>query len=174
MTTIGIYADWDGLAEPQKLGLLHSRNTRASERFEFQYASAALAAPEFANVQIDPAIGCFDGPQYPAPPRETFGAFADSSPDRWGRMLMDRRLERDIRAGLRQKGTRLHESDYLLGVHDLYRVGALRYKLDDTGEFLDDRHDLAAPPFSPASITASWFGDSIGRRRADACISRRR
>lgn len=79
MTTIGIYADWDGLAEPQKLGLLHSRKTRASERFEFQYASAALAAPEFANVQIDPAIGCFDGPQYPAPPRETFGAFADFS-----------------------------------------------------------------------------------------------
>ncbi|KVA42442.1 type II toxin-antitoxin system HipA family toxin [Burkholderia cepacia] len=148
MTTIGIYADWDGLAEPQKLGLLHSRKTRASERFEFQYASAALAAPEFANVQIDPAIGCFDGPQYPVPPRETFGAFADSSPDRWGRMLMDRRLERDIRAGLRPKGTRLHESDYLLGVHDLYRVGALRYKLDDTGEFLDDRHDLAAPPFA--------------------------
>ncbi|NTX26482.1 HipA domain-containing protein [Burkholderia pyrrocinia] len=148
MTTIGVYADWDGLPEPRKIGLLHSRKTRASERFEFQYASAALAAPEFANVQIDPAIGLFEGPQYPAPPRDAFGAFADSSPDRWGRMLMDRRLERDIRAGLRPKGTRLHESDYLLGVHDLYRVGALRYKLDDAGEFLDDRLDLAAPPFA--------------------------
>ncbi|KWO77637.1 type II toxin-antitoxin system HipA family toxin [Burkholderia ubonensis] len=148
MTTIGVYADWDGLPEPRRLGFLHSRKTRASERFEFQYDPAALAAPEFAHVLLDPEIGLFEGPQYPTPPRPAFGVFADSSPDRWGRMLMDRRLERDIRAGLRPKGTRLHESDYLLGVHDLYRVGALRYKLDDAGEFLDDRLDLAAPPFA--------------------------
>ncbi|KWB85044.1 type II toxin-antitoxin system HipA family toxin [Burkholderia ubonensis] len=148
MTTIGVYADWDGLPEPRRLGFLHSRKTRASERFEFQYDAAALAAPEFAHVLLDPEIGLFEGPQYPTPPRPAFGVFADSSPDRWGRMLMDRRLERDIRAGLRPKGTRLHESDYLLGVHDLYRVGALRYKLNDAGEFLDDRLDLAAPPFA--------------------------
>ena len=148
MTTISVYADWSSLAAPRKLGLLHSRQTRASERFEFQYHATALSAPELARVQLDPGIGLFEGPQYPPPPRDSFGAFADSSPDRWGRMLMDRRLERDIRAGLRPKGTRLRESDYLLGVHDLYRVGALRYKLDDEGEFLDDRVDLAAPPFA--------------------------
>ncbi|VWD03621.1 toxin HipA [Burkholderia lata] len=148
MTTIGVYADWDGLPAPRRLGFLYSRKTRASERFEFQYDPASLAAPQFVQVHLDPAIGPFEGPQYPAPPRQAFGAFADSSPDRWGRMLMDRRLERDIRAGLRPQGTRLHESDYLLGVHDIYRVGALRYRLDDTGEFLDDRTDLAAPPFA--------------------------
>jgi len=148
MTTLTVYADWSSLSTPLKLGLLHGRQTRANERFEFRYDPAALAAPELAGVQLDPGIGLFEGPQYPLPPRNVFGAFADSSPDRWGRMLMDRRLERDIRAGLRPKGTRLHESDYLLGVHDLYRVGALRYKLDDTGEFLDDRIDLAAPPFA--------------------------
>ncbi|VWM09829.1 type II toxin-antitoxin system HipA family toxin [Burkholderia lata] len=148
MTTIAVYADWSGLPEPRRLGLLHGRQTRASERFEFQYDTRALVARESAHVQLDPGIGLFEGPQYPAPPHNTFGAFADSSPDRWGRMLMDRRLERDIRAGLRPKGTRLHESDYLLGVHDLYRVGALRYKLDDTGAFLDDRIDRAAPPFA--------------------------
>ncbi|MFE8047795.1 hypothetical protein [Brenneria goodwinii] len=50
---------------------------------------------------------------------------------------MKRRLERDIRAGIQAEGTRLYESDYLLGVHHLYRVGALRYKLEDEGEFLD-------------------------------------
>ncbi|WP_321802461.1 hypothetical protein [Burkholderia sp. BCC1993] len=111
MTTISVYADWDGLPAPRKLGLLHSRQTRASERFEFQYDAVALDAPEFAGVQLDPGIGLFEGPQYPVPPRHAFGAFADSSPDRWGRMLMDRRLERDVRAGLRPKGTRLHESD---------------------------------------------------------------
>ena len=73
--------------------------------------------------------------------------FADASPDRWGRMLMQRRLERDKRAGAAQRTARLHESDYLLGVHDAYRVGGLRFRLDDTGDFLDNRHDAAAPPF---------------------------
>nr|WP_321278054.1 HipA domain-containing protein [Alcaligenes faecalis] len=61
---------------------------------------------------------------------------------------MDRRLARDIRAGIQPAGTRLYETDYLLGVHDLYRVGALRYKREDQGEFLDDTVGLAAPPFA--------------------------
>jgi serine/threonine-protein kinase HipA len=59
----------------------------------------------------------------------TFGVFADSSPDRWGRLLMRRRLERAQRAGRMGKPVRLHESDYLLGVHDEYRSGALRLGL---------------------------------------------
>jgi len=148
MTMIGVYADWDGLPEPVRLGRLHGRRTRANELFEFQYDPAALTAPELGRWQLDPAIGHFEGPQFPAPPQDRFGVFADSSPDRWGRLLMDRRLERDVRAGLCPRGTRLYESDYLLGVHDFYRVGALRYKLDDEGPFLDDRIDMAAPPFA--------------------------
>ncbi|QQE91323.1 type II toxin-antitoxin system HipA family toxin [Azotobacter chroococcum] len=148
MTIIGVYADWDGLLEPKRLGFLHSRKTRASELFEFQYDPAALIDPDLGQLQFDPGIGLFEGPQFPIPPQDKFGAFADSSPDRWGRSLMERRLERDIRAGIQPKGTRLYESDYLLGVHDLYRVGAFRYKLDDAGEFLDDRIGVAAPPFA--------------------------
>jgi len=145
---IGVYADWDGLREPKKLGLLHSRKSRASELFEFQYDPAALSDHDLGQLQLDPGLGLFEGPQYPVPPQDKFGVFADSSPDRWGRLLMDRRLERDIRAGLQRKDVRLYESDYLLGVHDLYRVGALRYKFDDAGEFLDDRIGEAAPPFT--------------------------
>ncbi len=60
---------------------------------------------------------------------------------------MRRRLEREQRAGLVGKTVRLHESDYLLGVHDAFRVGALRFRLDDAGEFLDNRYGMAAPPF---------------------------
>ena len=61
-------------------------------------------------------------------------------------MLMRRRSERAQRTG-RQKHAVLHESDYLLGVHDAYRVGALRFRRDDRGPFLDEQQDLAAPPF---------------------------
>lgn len=148
MAMIGVYADWDGLHGPRRLGFLHSRRTRARELFEFEYDPDALADPELNFQQLDPEIVLFGGAQYPTPPRDKFGVFGDSSPDRWGRMLMKRRLERDIREGLLPEGTQLHESDYLLGVHDLYRVGALRYKLEDEGEFLDNRMDVAAPPFT--------------------------
>ena len=34
MTMIGVYADWDGLPEPIRLGYLHGRRTRANEMFE--------------------------------------------------------------------------------------------------------------------------------------------
>lgn len=148
MSMIAVYADWDGLSGPQRLGFLHSRRTRATERFEFEYDETALAAPLLAGLQLDPGIQAFGGPQYPAPSRGQFGVFNDSSPDRWGRLLMDRRLERDKREGLAPAGTRLYESDYLLGVHDMYRVGALRYRLEDTGDFLDNRTNVAAPPFT--------------------------
>lgn len=148
MTMIGVYADWEGLNGPKRIGFLHSRRTRARELFEFEYDVQALADPRLNFLQLDPEIGLFAGAQYPTPPRDKFGMFGDSSPDRWGRMLMKRRLERDIREGIRAEGTQLYESDYLLGVHDLYRVGALRYRLEDEGEFLDNRIDIAAPPFT--------------------------
>lgn len=148
MTMIGVYADWDGLLQPQRLGILNSRRTRAQETFEFQYDPAALVHPIIGRQVLDPRIVLFEGPQYPTAPQDRFGVFADSSPDRWGRLLMDRRLARDIRDGIRPAGTRMYETDYLLGVHDLYRVGALRYKLEDQGEFLDNTVGLAAPPFA--------------------------
>jgi len=145
--TITIYADWHGLPEPLRLGWLHANRTRGREVFEFEFDAAALDSPELINVQLDPRLGLYEGRQHPAQGSDTFGVFADASPDRWGRLLMQRRLEREQRAGHAPRGVRLYESDYLLGVHDLFRVGALRFRLDDAGEFLDNRHDVAAPPF---------------------------
>ena len=34
MSKIAVYADWEGLHGPQRLGFLHSRRTRASELFD--------------------------------------------------------------------------------------------------------------------------------------------
>jgi serine/threonine-protein kinase HipA len=121
--------------------------TRGRELFEFEFDKKALSLPALANPRLDPRLGLFEGRQHPAQGHETFGVFADSSPDRWGRLLMRRRLEREQRAGRADAGARLHESDYLLGVHDTFRVGALRFRRDDQGDFLDNRLDVAAPPF---------------------------
>lgn len=135
------------MEQPIRLGYLHVRRGAGREAFEFEYDAGALADPVLGTTQLDPRIALYPGRQHPAQGSETFGMFADASPDRWGRMLMQRRLERDKRVGAAPRTARLHESDYLLGVHDAYRVGGLRFRLDDAGDFLDNRHDAAAPPF---------------------------
>lgn len=144
---IAVYADWDGLPHPLRLGLLHVQRFAAREVFEFEFDAEALTHPAVAGLQLDPRLGLFMDRQHPPQGHETFGVFADASPNRWGRLLMQRRLEREKRAGKAPKSTRLYESDYLLGVHDVFRAGALRFRLNDAGEFLDNRHDVAAPPF---------------------------
>lgn len=146
-TVIAVYADWDGLPEPLRLGWLYANRTRGREVFELEFDRKVLNVPALANPRLDPRLGLFEGRQHPAQGHENFGVFADASPDRWGRLLMRRRLEREQRAGRVDATVRLHESDYLLGVHDSFRVGALRFRRDDAGDFLDNQHDVAAPPF---------------------------
>lgn len=145
--TIAVYADWKGLPSPLRLGLLHAHRGTGREVFDFAFDRTALEHPSLANLQLDARLGLFEGHQHPSQGTETFGVFADASPDRWGRLLMRRRLEREQRADLKDRSERLTESDYLLGVHDAYRAGALRFRLDDAGDFLDNRHGVAAPPF---------------------------
>lgn len=147
MTRIEVCADWEGLDGPQRLGWLHARRKGATEKFEYEHDPEALKNPLLSQVQIDPSIYPYAGSQYPPDGRDMFGVFGDSCPDRWGRLLMKRRLERDIRDGYAAQGTILRESDFLLGVHDQYRVGALRYRLNEEGAFLDDQDNVAAPPF---------------------------
>jgi len=53
------------------------------------------------------------------------GIFSDSSPDRWGRRLIQRKLGK----------TRLSEQAYILGVSDRLRQGALRFSLDGGNTF---------------------------------------
>ena len=144
---IAVYADWHGLPEPLRLGMLHASRGHGREVSEFEFDAAALANPTLANPRLDPRLGLYEGRQHPSQGSESFGVFADASPDRWGRLLMRRRLEREQRTGRVAKAVRLYESDYLLGVHDAFRVGALRFRLDDSGDFLDNWHGKAAPPF---------------------------
>ncbi|HXP91129.1 MAG TPA: HipA domain-containing protein [Fibrobacteria bacterium] len=143
---IGVYADWDGLEIPLRLGLLHVQQGGQREVFEFEFDTATLSDPTMTDLHLDPRLGLYQGRQHPTQGQETFGVFADASPDRWGRMLMQRRLEREKRAGKVPLTARLRESDFLLGVHDAFRVGALRFRRADAGDFLDNRHGIAAPP----------------------------
>ncbi len=127
------------------LGSLHAHASRTGELFDFAFAPEALGDASIAS--IDPALAPFAGPQYPKAGRSLFGVFQDSCPDRWGERLIRRRFERDKRVGLHAASARIGPADYLLGVHDAFRAGGLRYKRDVDGPFLDDRAEAAAPPF---------------------------
>jgi len=145
MREIIVYADWNSLPETKKMGILRTEKSRGEEIFSFEYSESWIKG-EHAQ-EIDPDLKLFVGPQYITDEKPNFGLFLDSSPDRWGRMLMKRReaiLSR--RSGEPQK--RLTESDFLLGVNDETRLGALRFKLEETGDYLSNQEGIKAPPFT--------------------------
>jgi serine/threonine-protein kinase HipA len=144
---IEVYADWSADDTAKRLGTLRVHPGRTSELFDFTFDDRAITDKVLAKQALDPDLALFTGPQFPRDGRTTFGIFKDSSPDRWGETLIRRRFDRDKRAGAVPRNARLGESDYLLGVHDVFRSGALRYKLTEDGPFLDNRDRSAAPPF---------------------------
>ena len=96
---------------------------------------------DYAQV-IDPALQLFEGQQYLNDEKSNFGIFLDSSPDRWGRVLMMREEAAKARNEDRRPKT-LMESDYLLG-----RMGGFRFKTAQDSASLDDNEAMTAPPFA--------------------------
>lgn len=142
---IFVYANWNSEDEPSLLGILSSDIIRGKEVFSFQYDKNWLK--ENSNFILDPQLQYFEGLQYNRGEKSNFGIFLDSSPDRWGRLLMKRR-EALIAKREGRKPLILKESDFLLGVFDENRMGGLRFKLDPQKEFLNSNKELAAPPFT--------------------------
>ncbi|WP_114941283.1 type II toxin-antitoxin system HipA family toxin [Mucilaginibacter endophyticus] len=139
-----VYADWDGLPEIAEFGTLTADISRGNEIFSFEYSPSWLQSPQ-AQL-LDPDLQLYAGPQYLNDDKPNFGMFLDSSPDRWGRMLMKRREAITARQEER-KPVSLNESDFLLGVFDGTRMGGLRFKTTADGEFLSHVAELAAPPW---------------------------
>jgi len=143
-TEVYVYADWENFTTPMLVGVLRSSVTKNKEHFSFSYDTAWLQSD---NAQkIDPDLHLFTGEQH-SPDSNNFRVFLDSCPDRWGRLLMKRR-EAVIARQEGRKPRSFYEIDYLLGVHDLYRQGAIRFKRDPNGDFLDNDQRLTAPPLS--------------------------
>lgn len=148
-TQIYVFANWDEHSkstsgEPALVGTLRSSIVKNKEHFSFAYDNNWLRSA--AAQKIDPNLEFYAGEQHSSG-EQNFGAFLDSCPDRWGRLLMKRR-EAAIARQEDRKPPVLNEVDYLLGVHDLYRMGALRFKRELDGAFLDDNDAMAAPPIS--------------------------
>lgn len=140
---IFVYENFSSL-EPKKLGVLYVDTLRGIEHYSFEYDQDWLKQSKFSFC-LDPDISMFSGRQYTE--KNIFGMFADASPDRWGRILMKRREAIKARSENR-KPNKMYDSDFLLGVYDQTRVGALRFKDDVNGPFLSDDKETAAPPWA--------------------------
>jgi serine/threonine-protein kinase HipA len=129
-------------AEGALAGRLWSHRRGSSESATFAYDPAYLARPD--AYQLDPALDLVAGQQQTPASLKLFGAFSDSAPDRWGRRVIARNAERDAddqHGGRRSFG----EIDYLLGVRDDMRQGALRFRDSAGGAFLADEK-TGVPP----------------------------
>ena len=139
------YAHWNGMKEPILMGVLKAEFTRGKEIFSFSYSDNWLKS-SYSQL-LDPELQLFSGSQYAKDEKQNFGVFLDSSPDRWGRILMKRREAAMARSEKRPEKM-LRESDYLLGVLDGHRMGGIRFKDDLDGPFLNDNKTLASPPWT--------------------------
>jgi serine/threonine-protein kinase HipA len=144
MDMVEVHADLEWLDAPRRMGWLRRQSGGKGDVFSFEYDPQWLATPD--AFAFDPDLVLAGGPQYPPADRANFGIFLDSSPDRWGRVLMQRRENARARADNRRPRT-LTDWDYLLGVHDETRMGALRFRAAE-GEYLDSDGALAAPPLA--------------------------
>ena len=142
---IFVYADWLEMSIPIPVGTLTADLVRGKEIFSFDYSQEWLQS-EYSRM-LDPDLQLYAGPQYLNDEKPNFGMFLDSSPDRWGHMLM-RRREAVLARQEERNLVNLNESDFLLGVYDGTRMGGLRFKTDVDGEFLSHAADLAAPPWA--------------------------
>ena len=130
----------------------HRRNGREGATFE--YAESWLNHPE--RFALEPALLLTEGAFHTQQEQRLFGAVGDSAPDRWGRVLMRRAASQQARTQGKAPST-LSEADYLLGVNDEARQGALRFSENGGETFLTPKGEKSIPPLVdlPKLLSAS-------------------
>lgn len=139
-----VYDDFSGDA-PMLIGRLYVDVIKGGESYSFAYDDKWLASTKL-SISLDPDLAAYAGRQFPSG-KAIFGIFADASPDRWGRLLMNKRERKQADKEAR-KPRKLYDSDFLLGVYDEARMGGLRFKLEETGDFLSNDKETATPPWA--------------------------
>lgn len=185
--TIFVYDDFS-TDQPILMGSLYVNVIKGGETYSFEYDKDWLKKTGLA-LTLDPEIMPYSGRQYPTG-KNIFGLFADASPDRWGRVLMNKR-ERILAEKEGRKPSKLYDSNYLLGVYDETRMGGIRFKANLEGPFLSDDKETAAPPWATlrtleeasrnfendeTGLTERWLnqlikpGSSLGGARPKATV----
>lgn len=142
--TIYVYDDFS-FDKTSLMGCLWIDVLKGEESYSFEFDKIWLERTGLTFTP-DPELMPYSGRQYPSG-KTIFGLFSDSSPDRWGRVLMNKR-ERLQAEKEGRKPSKLYDSDYLLGVYDETRMGGIRLKTDPDGPFLSADQGAAVPPWA--------------------------
>ena len=145
MKTLYVYADFDWLDEPMLVGELGYESLRGSDSYAFKFDNDWLR--QYGSLFLSADINNYPGQQYTQPGRDIFGCFSDALPDRWGRLLLNRR-EQILAAEERRPIRRLSSFDYLIGIDDFSRMGGFRFKTIPDGEFINCDSHLRIPPLA--------------------------
>lgn len=144
-----VFIEAEELGYSGQVGTLYRDKVRTALPPSFEYTEEWITKQPF---MLDPRLDLYAGEQHPVGGSFSFGVFLDSAPDRWGRVLMDRREAIQAKKEGRTHRT-LQEMDFLLGVNDHTRQGALRFRRPD-GPFLDNS-DLPTPSVTDLNELAS-------------------
>ena len=145
MKTLYVYADFDWLNAPMLVGKLGYESLRGSDSYAFKFDDEWLR--HYGNLFLSADINNYPGQQYTQPGRDIFGCFSDALPDRWGRLLLNRR-EQILATEEKRPVRKLSSFDYLIGIDDFSRMGGFRFKTDPDGEFINCDSHLRIPPLT--------------------------
>jgi len=152
MNTLYVCADFDWLTEPMLVGKLGYESLRGSDSYSFQFDDDWLR--QYGSLFLSADINSYPGPQYTQPDRDIFGCFSDALPDRWGRLLLNRR-EQILATEEKRSIRRLSSFDYLMGIDDFSRMGGFRFKETLNGEFINCDNTLRIPPLADIQTLVS-------------------
>lgn len=145
MMKLWVYGDFDWLKEVELIGELSFENLRGSETYGFQYSREWLK--NHNDIVLGDDINNYPGMQYTHPGKDIFGCFSDALPDRWGRMLLNRREQ--ILANEENRPVRkLSSFDHLMGIDDFSRMGGFRFRTDPNEELINQHSALRIPPLT--------------------------
>lgn len=125
------------------VGRLWCHNRKGRESASFEYDASWLKHPE--RFALEPALSLTPGAFHTTADQTLFGAIGDSAPDRWGRVLM-RRAEVARAKETGEAPRTLGEVNFLLGVNDEARQGALRFSDEIDAPFLAPQAKKSIPP----------------------------
>ena len=149
MRKIYVYADFDWLKTAVLVGELGYESLRGTDSYSFCYDHNWLR--QYSDLYLSADINNYTGLQFTQPDRDIFGCFSDALPDRWGRLLLNRREQ--IRAQEEKRPVRkLSSYDYLLGIDDYSRMGGFRFKESPDGEFINCDATLRIPPLTDIQV----------------------
>jgi serine/threonine-protein kinase HipA len=138
---IFVYISLSG--EDHLVGRLWCHYRKGRESATFEYEPSWLQHPE--KFALEPALSLTSGAFHTQADQLLFGAIGDSAPDRWGRILM-KRAEAARARDAKEMARTLMEANYLLGVNDFSRQGALRFSETEGGPFLAPADEKSVPP----------------------------